>query len=271
MTNKKNKKAAVMVSDGRMAVIARELEKDGLEVLACRTEEDLIQMKQCASEWDILLLPIRGIDGEGYSSIPGVRFDMEQVMGQLKPEALVVTGLQTEYLKKLDRKILCYFEDEEVHRQNARLTSEGILYLLLKETTKSIFSQTVDIVGFGCVGQAAHELLNTLGIAQRLVDKEARMTDDKEKVISLEEWKKLPPAQVIINLAPALIADSETAKDWPEDTVFLDIASGALGVDEQVKEKIHYVAAPPLPGLVAEESAGIMLTEYVRRQISNME
>lgn len=271
MSNKKNRKAAVMVSDGRMAVIARELKKDGLEVLACRAEADLVLMEQRAAEWDILLLPIRGIDANGYSTIPGVQFSMEQVMEQLKPEALVVTGLQTEYLKKLDRRILCYFEDEQVHRQNAKLTSEGILYLLLKETTKSIFSQTVDIVGFGCVGQAAHELLKTLGIAHRLVDKESRKTAHGDKVMSLEVWKKLSPAQVIINLAPALIADSETAKNWPVETVFLDIASGALGADEQVKEKIHYVAAPPLPGLVAEESAGIMLTEYVRRQIPNME
>ncbi len=271
MSHKRNKKAAVMVSDGRMAVIARELQKDGLEVLACRTEADLAQMERRASEWDILLLPIRGIDEEGYSSIPGVRFAMGQVMDQLKPEALVVTGLQTEYLKKLERKILCYFEDEEVHRQNAKLTSEGILYLLLKETTKSIFSQTVDIVGFGCVGRAAHELLNALGIAHRLVDQESRKTDDGDEVMSLEEWKKLTPAQVIINLAPALIADCKTAASWPSETVFLDVASGALGADEQVKEKIHYVAAPPLPGLVAEESAGIMLAEYVRRQIPNME
>lgn len=260
-------KAAIMISDERMNVIADELKKDGLEVLACCTEEDMETLKACAGEWDLLLLPIRGIDCEGYVAVPGVKVFMGEVMSSLKPEALVITGLQTEYLKNLDRKVLCYFEDEQVRWQNVRLTAEGILYLLLKETKKSIFAQSIDLTGYGYVGKAAHELLKKLEIPHRLVDRAASEAKDGTEVLALDAWKCMEPAPVIVNSIPALVADEETGSRWPEDTVFLDIASGGAGACENVKRRIHYVAAPPLPGLVARESAGLMLAEYVRRQL----
>ena len=71
---------------------------------------------------------------------------------------------------------------------------------------------------------------------------------------------------MIINSVPALVADEETTAKWPETTFFIDIASGAVGADSKTKERIHYLAAPPLPGLVAEESAGKILADYILRQ-----
>lgn len=260
-------KAAVLVSDGRMEVIAGELEHDGHEILICRTREDLLEMKRRAWEWDMLLLPIRGIDGEGNIAIPGQIFPVGEMLEQLKDTALVITGLQTPYLRSLQRDVLCYFDDQQVREQNARLTAEGVLYLLLKETTKSIFQQSVDLVGYGCVGKAVFELLIKLGISPRVVDKETGIHNGTA-ILGLEEWKNTTPSQVIINSVPALVADEKTAGNWPADTVFLDVASGAVGAEETVKKSIHYVAAPPLPGLVAEESAGRILAEYVKRQIA---
>lgn len=263
----KKKKIAVMASDGRMDIIAKELRTDGHEVWVCKSYDDMEVMEKRAGEWDVLLLPIRGIDKEGYSVVGEVRFCMETIMKNLRTDALVITGLQTEYLKKLDRKILCYFEDETVHLKNVALTAEGILYLMIKETKKSIFAQSVDIIGFGGVGKAAHRLLKTMNISHRIVDKVSKVAKEGECVMSLETWQKEMPAQIIINSVPAMIADEEIGKDWPESTTFLDIASGAVGASEQLKKKIHYIAAPPLPGLVAEESAGEMLADYVRGQI----
>lgn len=260
------KKAAVMISDGRMKVIAHELASAGFEVLACTQLAELEEMKRRAPEWDVLILPIRGIDSEGNASIPGVSFPMQKTFAGLRPEAQVITGLQTDYLKRLQREVKCYFEDEQVRRKNVQLTAEGILYLLLKETTKSIFEQSIDLVGYGYVGQAAHELLTKVGIPHRIVDKFDKITDDGVQVFSLETWRKMAPAEVIINSAPVLVADEDTTATWPEKTFFLDIASGAVGADQKTKEKIHYLAAPPLPGLVAEESAGSMLADYILRQ-----
>ena len=59
------KKAAVMISDGRMKVIAHELASAGFEVLACTQLDELEEMERRAPEWDVLILPIRGIDSEG--------------------------------------------------------------------------------------------------------------------------------------------------------------------------------------------------------------
>lgn len=260
------KKAAVMISGGRMKVIVRELTEAGFEVLACTQTADLEEMEGRAQEWDALILPIRGINQEGNACIPGIAFPMEKTLVGLRPKAQIITGLQTDYLKHLQREVKCYFEDEQVRRKNVRLTAEGILYLLLKETTKSIFEQSIDLVGYGYVGQAAHELLEKLGIEHRIVDQFEKTMDDGAQVLSLENWKKTAPAEVIINSVPALVADEETTAKWPETTFFIDIASGAVGADSKTKERIHYLAAPPLPGLVAEESAGKILADYILRQ-----
>lgn len=260
------KKAAVMVSDGRMNVIARELTAAGFETLACVQRKDLEEMERRAQEWDILILPIRGIDQEGNACIPGAVFPMEKTLAGLRPDARIITGLQTEYLKHQQREVKCYFEDEQVRRKNVRMTAEGILYLLLKETAKSIFEQSVDLVGYGYVGQAAHELLTKMGIAHRIVDKDEKIMEDGVQVLALDNWKKMIPAEVIVNSVPALVADEETIAKWPEETFFMDIASGAVGADLTARERIHYLAAPPLPGLVAEESAGKMLADYILRQ-----
>lgn len=262
------RKAAVMISDGRMKVIARELTEAGFEVLACTKLAELEEMERRAPEWDVLILPIRGIDSEGNASIPGVSFPMKKTLAGLRPDAQIITGLQTEYLKHLQREVKCYFEDEQVRRKNVQLTAEGILYLLLKETTKSIFEQSIDLVGYGYVGQAAHELLTKVGISHRIVDKSEKIMGDGVQVLSLENWKNMAPAEVIINSAPVLVADEETTADWPQETFFIDIASGAVGADQKTKEKICYLAAPPLPGLVAEESAGKMLADYILRQFA---
>ena len=262
------KKAAVMVSDGRMKVIVRELAGAGFEVLACTQLAELEEMERRAPEWDVLILPIRGIDSEGNASIPGVSFSMEKTLAGLRPEAQVITGLQTDYLKRLQREVKCYFEDEQVRRKNVQLTAEGILYLLLKETTKSIFEQSIDLVGYGYVGQATHELFTKVGISHRIIDKCEGITGDGVQVLSLENWKKMNPAEVIINSAPVLVADEETTVKWSEETFFIDIASGAVGADQKTKERIRYFAAPPLPGLVAEESAGKMLADYILRQFA---
>lgn len=260
------KKAAIMISDGRMKVIAHELASAGFEVLACMQMDELKEMERRAPEWDVLILPIRGIDRDGNACIPGIAFPMQKTLAGLRPEAQVITGLQTDYLKCLQREVKCYFEDEQVRRKNVQLTAEGILYLLLKETTKSIFEQSMDLVGYGYVGQAAHELLTKVGIPHRIVDKHEKITDDGVQVMSLENWKNMDPAEVIINSAPVLVADEETTIQWPEETFFIDIASGAVGADAKTKERIRYLAAPPLPGLVAEESAGKMLADYILRQ-----
>ena len=87
-------------------------------------------------------------------------------------------------------------------------------------------------------------------------------------MISYDIWKKGQPADVIINTAPARVITKEMAEGYRKKVLIIDIASNRVGVDPEVygMDGIRVEAAPGLPGLVAEESAGNILAEYLIRK-----
>ena len=87
-------------------------------------------------------------------------------------------------------------------------------------------------------------------------------------MISYDIWKKGQPADVIINTAPARVITKEMAEGYRKKVLIIDIASNRVGVDPEVygMDGIRVEVAPGLPGLVAEESAGNILAEYLIRK-----
>ena len=260
-------KAAVMISDNRMKVIAEALEHCGLEVICGADETSMKAIEAAADMLDFLILPIRGVDDAGMLHVPGTDYPAGPMIARLRPEVPVITGLMTDYLKALDHPVFCYYDDEDVRNANAALTAEGVLYYFMDKTPRSMFEYTVDLVGYGHTGRQIVKLFACLGIAVRVV------TDQEPEeggipMISYDIWKKGQPADVIINTAPARVITKEMAEGYRKKVLIIDIASNRVGVDPEVygMNGIRVEAAPGLPGLVAEESAGNILAEYLIRK-----
>ena len=74
-------------------------------------------------------------------------------------------------------------------------------------------------------------------------------------------------ASTTINTAPSTVITKTMAEHFQPGTIIIDIASNQVGVEPAVYEMPHICvkAAPGLPGLVAEQSAGEILADYIER------
>ena len=86
-------------------------------------------------------------------------------------------------------------------------------------------------------------------------------------MIAYDHWKNGKSCSVIINTAPSTVITKTMAEHFQPGTIIIDIASNQVGVEPAVYEMPHICvkAAPGLPGLVAEQSAGEILADYIER------
>lgn len=264
------KRGVIFASDERLYYCGLFLQEKGYEVHIVRTPEEWVPEEVRVSDLDFVFLPIRGTT-DGTIQMNGTKVDLRPLLEGLKPEAKVLAGLWSDYVRFLPCSFVCYQEDLEFAAKNSLLTSEGVLHLLLRKTPKSLFSYTYDVVGGGRVGSAVCDLLRRLGLSVRLISHSGR-----EGAVPLEEWQNAGrPSDIVVNTATAPVITEAFVRTWsgpaPSGTsgpvrVF-DLSSGMSGTEPAARthENIIYTAAPPLPGLVAPESAGQLLAEAFLR------
>lgn len=251
---------AVFSSDARLEHACRMLRRGGHQVAEARNaqEADAI-LERDPAEFDFLVLPIRAAE-DGRTELSGQSVPVDALLKGLRPGVPVFTGRRTDYLKRLSLRLYHFFEDEELARNNAALTAEGVLYLLLSRTSRSIFDYTYDLLGAGKTGEQIYALLARLGLKVRPVTRRGERGS-----MPYDSWRAVPPAQVVINTVPGRVVTADMLPNWTKEVFLLDLSSGELGADPEVKAaaNLTYLAAPPLPGLVAPESAGALLADYV--------
>ena len=283
------KRGVIFASDERLYYCGLFLQEKGYEVQIVRTPKEWIPEKVRVSDLDFVFLPIRGTE-DGSIQMNGTRMDLRPLLEELKPEAKVLAGLWSDYVRFLPCSFVCYQEDLEFAAKNSLLTAEGVLHLLLRKTPKSLFSYTYDVVGGGRVGTAVCDLLRRLGLSVRLISHSGR-----KGAVPLEEWQNAGrPSDVVVNTATAPVITEAFVRTWSgsapsgvpgsapdtvsgpaSGTVFstsgpvrvFDLSSRMAGTEPAARthENIIYIAAPPLPGLVAPESAGQLLAEAFLR------
>lgn len=251
---------AVFSSDARLEHACVMLRRGGHHVTEARSarEADAV-LERGPAGFDFVVLPIRAAEN-GVTELSGQPIAVDAFLKGLRPGVPVFTGRRTEYLKGLSLRLYNFFEDEELARKNAALTAEGVLYLLLSRTSRSIFDYTYDLLGAGKTGACIYALLTRLGLKVRLVTRRGG-----DGSVPYDSWRAAPPAPVVINTVPGPVVTGDMLADWTRKVFLLDLSSGELGADPAAKAaaNLTYLAAPPLPGLVAPESAGALLADYV--------
>ncbi len=252
----------IFASDERLYYCGLFLRERGYEVQIIQTPEEWDPEKVRGEKPDFVFLPIRGTT-DGTIKLAGGGLDLRAFLEGLPPETAVLAGLWSDYVRFLPCSFVCYQEDREFAAKNSLLTAEGILYLLLRKTPKSRWAYTYDVIGGGRVGTALVELLRKLGLTVRLVSHSGR-----DGAVSLESWQKAgDPADVVVNTATAPVITEACVRSWKKRVCVFDVSSGMRGTEPGAREYngIAYCAAPPLPGLVAPESAGQLLAESFLR------
>lgn len=266
----------IMGGDKRMEYCAEGLSKDfSVYTYGFSGSRPIWELKQA----DILVLPYLSLSGEYLNApelsqkIPAVSaLDMLKYGG-----TLFGGGLNDEFLSycaERDAKVFDFFADEDLTLKNARLTAEGALELILKNTDSALYCQKILILGFGRVACACADVLGALGaritVAARSENARAKALGLGYSAFEISDIPGLSEFDAVINTVPARIFGRDKLERLKNCVYILDLASKPYGVDEKAAGELslRYEIAPGLPGKTAPKTAGYLIADSVREALN---
>lgn len=249
---------AVVCSDDRMLFVYKKLHMYK-EVIAIDETTDFLTLPRL----DALVLPVKGIDEDGYLRIREHRIHVPAMFWRIQKEMLIFCGMPCTYVKTLPQRKDYYLEAQHVIEENAMLTVEGVLYLLISSISKSLYDIDVDIIGYGNCGKAIHHMLGNLDVKTRVIRRECK---EDQNFIKISSWNDC--ADVIVNTSIQKVIEEKHILTWSKRPIVIDIATPDV-VDQALLKAydMTFIKAPNLPGRFCAESAGRIIADYVRGKL----
>lgn len=280
------KEIAILGGDLRIVKLAQMLTEDNIKIKTYALEEAKIlhhipQIKHCASIEEALQ-GVSTVIGPIPLSNNGVQINtpfsketifIEQLVEKLNKKQFLAGSIKKEFYdlaSKQDIQIIDLLEKEELVVLNTIATAEGAIQIAMEETTKTIHSSNILVLGFGRVGKTLAYMLKGIGAN---VFCEARKEEDFAWIktygyqkIELKELKNtLHQFDIIMNTVPSILLKQEELSCLKKDCLLVDLASkpGGIDIEEARKQGIKTIWALALPGKVAPHTSA----EYIKNTI----
>lgn len=251
---------AVVCSDDRMKFVCRKLSAS-MEVKAIDEETDFLSLPELTA----IVLPVKGIDDFGYIKLGKKQVKIPTMFWELQKNMLVFSGLETPYVKALKAKKWYYMQDQTVIKENAVLTAEGVLLLLLSTFEKSIYELQVDVVGYGNCGRAIFQMLSNLDVNVRVIRRDC---EESKQFIKAAHWDTC--GDVIIHTSIQQVIDGARLHSWQSKPLILDISTpDVIDLKTAAELGIRVVKESNLPGRYCAKSAGDIIACFVRGKLGN--
>lgn len=124
--------------------------------------------------------------------------------------------------------------NQNFNKANARLSAEGVLFLLIDNTNYSLEECEIDLLGYGSCGEAIYELLSKVGCKVRVVRRHKDMKHDS--FITVDSWKKTALSTIIINTSITSWIDDEIIEKMNAKSLIINIATH-LSFNEKAIQK----------------------------------
>lgn len=154
--------------------------------------------------------------------------------------------------------------------ENAALTAEGAIGLMISRSEKSLWRSRVLICGFGRIGKILALRLCALGCNVTVA---ARKAQDRAQArifgCAAVGYAQLEPIidsfDFVVNTVPVRIIGSELLCCMREGTTIVELASAPYGFDAELAENVglDVVSAPGLPGKSAPYAAACLIRDAV--------
>ena len=208
-----------------------------------------------------------------YCFSPQKRFTNDELINIPDKSDLFCGNLNEVQLRILSAKNIIHHNlltDEIFAMDNALLTAEGTLMLIIRGTNVSIFSTKIAILGYGRVGKAVATLLKGIG-----ADFDICTDDYKERSIARLLGKKalnldfnLNDYDVIVNTIPAKILPLAKLKGAKKTCYILDLASySGVEMCDINSLGLAYDNALGIPGKYTPKTAGEILADCILRNM----
>lgn len=259
---------AILGGDMRQHHLARLLQRDGLQVLTCGVPE-LPDTYPGSSPVHTFLLPMPAFTSDG--RIRGGTA-LQLLTSHAGPGDLVFGGMlapQAKTLQTAGLQLYDYAGDETLVLENAALTAEAAVYLLLQQMQRPIAGSQILITGFGRIARFLGERLAALHAAVTVTSRSsAGRTLGRLYGYQTADTGKLPPLvsfDAIVNTVPAQILSSGQLAQLDPDCLLLELASLPGGFPPEAEALPNYLCARGLPGKYAPKAAAIFIRDAVFR------
>ena len=284
-------KFAVIGGDRRALWLCRLLSQDGHRVYSYALERlELPEtvpkagcLEVCVYGADAVLLPVPaergGLLNAPYAVLP---CSMEELIGTLWPGQTVFGGAFSEPSRQAmvhaGLSPVDLMKRESFQMQNAAITAEGALALLLQERERTLLHSRAVVCGWGRIGRLLALRLRALGAAVTVAARQGVHRAEAEALgLAALPYSELAAAlsncDVLVNTVPARVLDAPLLCCLREGTLLLELASAPGGFDRLAAEQqgLRVLAAPGLPGRSAPEEAALAIRGAVYQVMEERE
>lgn len=182
-----------------------------------------------------------------------------------------VDDCYVEAFKENNIKWINFLDDELFSIENAKLTAEGVLALVLEHSPVSIFENQILILGGGRISKSLALLFEKLGLNFCIASfsKQSFLESNyfcNKNYFEFEFLKDIKQFDVIINTRPLEFFDDEKIKLIKKDCLFLETASKNC-LDETKVKNFYYLKAPALPTKYSFKSASKLLLKKIMKEL----
>ncbi len=187
------------------------------------------------------------------------------------------TALGSETLRLMAKKNITHIDimsDEEFCLENARLTAEAALALLISSTETSLYAMRCAIFGYGRIGSRFTQMLLAHGASVKVFTSNKKELDalDARGIASSHLWQRqdIDSFSAIINTIPLHhVIPRDTLSSLDSRAIVLDLASGNNNVDWAGVKLLGLKGehATALPGKYSPSSAAAVLEKAILKHL----
>ena len=270
---------AVIGGDLRQRFLLRQLRGLGFPASAYRvpdTEDSAPGLSGCLQGANVLILPVPALAGAGTVRAEGGGVPLADILNAAAPDALICGGMLGPAEARLRARRISFFDyakDDALLLQNAELTAEAALALLLERLPGPLAGSRILICGFGRIGKLLARKLKALGAdvtvsARKPRDLELAHILGYRRVTTGSFADALAQYDGIVNTVPAPVIGPEQLQCVRRDCALLELASLPGGFCAQAQALPGYCAARGLPGKYAPEAAAAIIRSAIFRELN---
>lgn len=220
--------------------------------------------------FDALLLPMSGIYNQQVKMHSAWVHLPDDFWKHCRKDCVLFSATVSEEMEQLPFRCVNLSDDDLFLAANSRYTAEGVLFLLLDNTSISLSECKVDLLGFGHSGKEIYNLLKALDVKVRVVRR--KVDHENSEFMSVSTWKQLPVNEIVINTSLTNWIDEEVINRWSKAPLIINIVSSYRLAENRISLKGgHVIHAGVLPSLIAAKSAGRILAECVMKEMEHGE
>lgn len=177
----------------------------------------------------------------------------------------------------INKKGLVYtniLNEEQFCRENALITAEGAMSLIINATDSTLYSMRTAVFGYGRIGQRLTRMLLAMGSTVKVFtsDEEELSLAHTRGISACHLWQreKMDIFHTIVNTVPLRhVVDKDTLEMLSPDVYILDLASGENNVDWSVMHSLSLKGerGNSLPQRISPKSAALAVKNAIFRHL----